>query len=77
MCNYSVFNIGDGWGGQSTPHPGGQSTPHPGVQSTPHPGCFTPRKDPESIVEEVGLALGPVWTEAENSAPTGIQFRTV
>ena len=34
---------------------------------------FTPRKDPVPIVQEAGWAPGPVWTGAENLAPTGIQ----
>jgi hypothetical protein len=33
----------------------------------------TPRKDPVPIVQEAGLAPGPVWTGAENLAPTTIQ----
>jgi hypothetical protein len=32
-----------------------------------------PSKDPVPIVQEVGWAPGPVWTGAENLAPTGIQ----
>ena len=34
---------------------------------------FTPRKDPVPIVQEAGWAPGPVWTSAENLAPTGIR----
>jgi hypothetical protein len=30
----------------------------------------TPGKDPVSIVQETGWAPGPVWTSAENLAPT-------
>jgi len=30
-------------------------------------------KDPVPIVQEAGWAPGPVWTGAENLAPTGIQ----
>ena len=42
--------------------------------SAPRPGRFTPGKDPVSIVQEVGWAPGPVWTDAENLAPpTGIR----
>jgi hypothetical protein len=41
--------------------------------SAPVPGRFTPGKDPVSIVQEAGLAPGPVWTCAKNLAPTGIQ----
>ena len=43
-----------------------------GVSVTPRP-LFTPRKDPVQIVQETGWAPGPVWTGAENLAPTGIQ----
>ena len=34
---------------------------------------FTPGKDPVPIVQEVGWDPGPVWTGAENLAPTGIR----
>jgi predicted membrane protein len=34
---------------------------------------FTPGKDPIPIVQEAGWAMGPVWTGAENLAPTGIR----
>jgi hypothetical protein len=34
--------------------------------------AFTPGKDPVPIVQEAGWAPGPVWTGAENLAPTGI-----
>jgi hypothetical protein len=33
----------------------------------------TPRKEPVPIVQEAGWAPGPVWTGAENLAPTGIR----
>jgi hypothetical protein len=33
----------------------------------------TPGKDPVPIVQEAGRAPGPVWTGAENLAPTGIR----
>ena len=32
-----------------------------------------PGKDPVPIVQEAGWAPGPVWTGAENLAPTGIR----
>jgi hypothetical protein len=32
-----------------------------------------PDKDPVPIVQEAGWAPGPVWTGAENLAPTGIR----
>ena len=41
--------------------------------STPRPGRFTPGKDPIPIVQEAGWAPRPVWTRAENLAPTGIR----
>ena len=42
------------------------------VSDTPRP-LFTPGKDPVPIVQEAGWAPGPVWTGAENLAPTGIR----
>jgi hypothetical protein len=45
-----------------------------GEGSAPRPGRFTPGKDPVPIVQEAGWATGPVWTGAENLAPTGIFF---
>ena len=47
-----------------------------GVSVTPWP-LFTPGKDSVPIVQEAGWAPGPVWTGAENLAPTGIRSRTV
>jgi hypothetical protein len=43
-----------------------------GVSVTPRP-LFTPEKDPVPIVQEAGWVPGPVWTGAENLAPTGIR----
>ena len=43
-----------------------------GVSITPRP-LFTPGIDPVPIVQENGWAPGPVWTGAENLAPTGIR----
>ena len=43
-----------------------------GVSVTSRP-LFTPGKDPVPIVQEAGWAPGPVWTGAENLAPTGIR----
>jgi hypothetical protein len=41
----------------------------------PRPGSFTPVKThPVIIVYETGWAPEPVWTAAENLAPTGIRF---
>ena len=51
------FNLGGRWGGWSTSRP----------------GRFTPGKDPVPIVQEAGWAPGPVWTSAENLAPTGFR----
>ena len=39
---------------------------------TPRP-LFTPGKDPVPIFQEAGWAPGPVWTGAENFAPSGIR----
>jgi hypothetical protein len=44
-----------------------------GEWSAARPGRFTPGKDPVPIVQEAGWAPGPVWTGAENLAPTGIR----
>jgi len=41
--------------------------------STSRPGRFTFRNDTLSIIQEAGWAPGPVWTRAENVAPTGIR----
>jgi hypothetical protein len=43
-----------------------------GVSVTPRPR-LTPGKDPVTIVQEAGWASGPVWTGAENLAPTRIR----
>jgi len=43
-----------------------------GASVTPRP-FFTPGIDPVPIVQEAGWAPGPVWTGAENLAPTGIR----
>ena len=43
-----------------------------GVSVAPRP-LFTPRKDAVPIVQETVWAPGPVWTGAENLAPTGIR----
>ena len=37
------------------------------------PAALYPGKDPVPIVQEAGWAPGPVWTGAENLAPTGIR----
>ena len=39
----------------------------------PAPAALPPGKDPVPIVQEAGWAPGPVWTCAENFAPTGIR----
>jgi hypothetical protein len=44
-----------------------------GEGSAPRPGRFTPGKDPVPIVQEAGWVPGPVWTDAENLASTGIR----
>ena len=43
-----------------------------GVSVTTRP-LFTSGKDSVPIVQVVGWAPGPVWTGAENLAPTGIR----
>ena len=44
-----------------------------GEGSASRPGRSLPSwKDPVPIVQEAGWAPGPVWTGAENLAPTGI-----
>jgi hypothetical protein len=40
------------------------------------PAAFTPGKDPLQIVQEAGWAPGPVWTGAENLAPSEFDPRT-
>jgi hypothetical protein len=55
---HSFFNFGTRWGWV--------------VNATPR--SLYPRKTaPVLIVQEAGWAPGPVWTGAENLAPTGIQ----
>jgi len=45
-----------------------------GVRGQQHaPAALYPGKDPVPIVQEAGWAPGPVWTGAENLAPTGIR----
>ena len=45
-----------------------------GVGGQPHaPAASTPGKEPVPIVQEAGWTPGPVWTSAENLAPTGIR----
>jgi hypothetical protein len=45
-----------------------------GEGSASSPGrSLPPEKDPVPIVQEAGWAPGPVWTGAENLAPTGIR----
>jgi len=44
-----------------------------GGWSTPRPGRFTPGKDPVPTVSEAGWVSEPVWTVAENLAPTAIR----
>ena len=41
------------------------------------PAAPYPRERPGTIVQEVGWALGPVWTGAEILAPPGFDPRTV
>ena len=47
------------------------------VSVTPQP-LFTHGKDPVPILQEAGLAPGPVWADVENlSPPPGFDPRTV
>jgi hypothetical protein len=40
----------------------------------PHvPAALLPGTDPVPIVQKAGWAPGPIWTGAENLAPTGIR----
>ena len=41
--------------------------------SAPRYGRFTLGEDPVTVVYEAVWAPGPVWTGAENVAPTGIR----
>ena len=44
------------------------------MRGQPHaPAALYPGKDPVPIAQEAGWAPGPVWTVAENLAPTGIR----
>jgi hypothetical protein len=45
-----------------------------GGWSTPRLGRLIPWKDPAPNVQDAGWAPGPVWTGAENLAPTGIRY---
>ena len=42
------------------------------VNATPRP-LYSRERDPVPTVQEAGRAPGPVWTGAENLAPTGIR----
>jgi hypothetical protein len=42
--------------------------------STPRSGRLTPGTDPVHIAQEAGWAPTPVWSCAENLAPTGSGF---
>ena len=57
MQAYSVFNLDAGWGGWLTLCL----------------GRFNPGNNPVPVVQEAGWAPGPIWTGAENLAPTGIR----
>src|SRR5215468_3717085 len=59
-----------GWVVSTTPRPL-YPRKRPGTHCTG--GWVGPRKDPVPIVQEAGWAPGPVWTCAENLAPTGIR----
>jgi hypothetical protein len=42
------------------------------VNATPRP-LYARERDPAPVVQEAGRSPGPVWTRAENLAPTGIR----
>ena len=42
--------------------------------SKPRPGRFSPGKEPVPIYRRLGGAQEPVWTSAENLAPTAIRI---
>jgi len=44
-----------------------------GEGSASRPAALYLGKDPVFIIREAGWAPGPVWTGAENLAPTGIR----
>ena len=49
-----------------------------GVRGQRHTSAaLYPGKNPVPIVQEAGWAQGPVWTGAENLAPTGIRSPAV
>jgi hypothetical protein len=48
-----------------------------GQWSAPLPSRFTPGNDPVPIVQEAGLAPGPVWMGAENLPTVGFEPQTV
>ena len=52
-----LLNLGARWGGWSTSRP----------------GRFTHWKDPVPVVQEAGWVSGPVWTDTENRALSGIR----
>ena len=43
------------------------------VANATHRPFYPQERDPVPILQEAGWAPGPVWTAAENLAPTGIQ----
>ena len=43
------------------------------VNTTPRP-YFSRERDPVVIVQQAGWVPGPVWTDAENLAHTGIRY---
>ena len=50
------------------------TTAQEGVRGQRHsPAALNPGKDPVPIVLEAGWVPGPVWTDAENLANTGIR----
>jgi len=56
----------------TSPYTDYATRPTMALKVTPRP-LFTPGKDPVPTVQEAGWTPGPVWTGAENLAPTGIR----
>ena len=59
---FSFFSLGAGWGS---------------VVNAAHRPLYPRDTDPVLILQYVGGAPGPVWTDAENLASTGFGLRTV
>jgi hypothetical protein len=47
------------------------------VNATPRPGCYPLWNETVPLLQDAGLAPGPVWTGVENLPPLGFDPRTV